>query len=250
MVEVAVCKRRRRPARRKQYGHTKANEIRREPWQAIVVAFRPAKCDHQILSLDESAFAQPVAERCDNARGFPGRTAAEEPDHRHRLLGPRRERPRGRAAEQRYERASPHGAPLLRLRAAHYHAAAEERRFASQQKLRAHVADGSTASVSQCPRRVRLSPNSGAKADKAVRRIRAPTGLMQRSKRCACRCSDLHHGPRPNRTFPALSRSWQRASSSSEPGARDGDLLGVRPGWRAGFTQSPDRPAPVLKPES
>jgi hypothetical protein len=43
------------------------------------------------------------------------------------------------------DRASPHGAPLLRLRAAHYHAAAEERRFASQQKLRADVADGSNS---------------------------------------------------------------------------------------------------------
>jgi ABC-type lipoprotein export system ATPase subunit len=64
----------------------------------------------------------------------------------------------------------------------------------------------------------------------------ATTGLMQRNKRRACRCSDLHHEPRPNRTFPALSRSWRR-SSSSEPGARYGDLLGVRPGWRAGFTQ-------------
>src|SRR5262249_39764403 len=34
---------------------------------------------------------------------------------------------------------------LVRLRAAHYHAVAEVRRCASQQKLRANVADGSTA---------------------------------------------------------------------------------------------------------
>jgi hypothetical protein len=35
---------------------------------------------------------------------FGGRPAVEEPDHRHRrLLRPRRERPRGRAAEQRDE---------------------------------------------------------------------------------------------------------------------------------------------------
>jgi hypothetical protein len=37
----------------------------------------------------------------------------------------------------------------------------------------AEVSSGSTASVSQYPRRVRLSPNSGAKADMGARRIRA-----------------------------------------------------------------------------
>src|SRR5262245_59397253 len=36
---------------------------------------------------------------------------------------------------------------FVRLRAAHYHAVAEERRCASQQKLRANVADGSRAAV-------------------------------------------------------------------------------------------------------
>jgi len=34
---------------------------------------------------------------------------------------------------------------LVRLRAAHYHAVAEERRWASQQKLRANVADESNS---------------------------------------------------------------------------------------------------------
>src|SRR5262245_51604554 len=38
--------------------------------------------------------------------------APDEPDHRHRrLLRPRRERPRRRAADERDELASPHGAP-------------------------------------------------------------------------------------------------------------------------------------------
>src|SRR6516165_6791915 len=36
------------------------------------------------------------------------RVAAEEPDHRHRLLRPRRERPRGCAAEERDELAALH----------------------------------------------------------------------------------------------------------------------------------------------
>src|SRR5262249_39396125 len=60
------------------------------------------------------------------------------------LLRPCRERPsRCRAAKQRDELASPHGCPLLRLRATHYHTVAQERRCASQQKLRDDVADGS-----------------------------------------------------------------------------------------------------------
>src|SRR5262249_14329575 len=59
------------------------------------------------------------------------------------LLRARRQRPCRRATEQRDERASPHGAPLLKPRAARYHTVAEERRCASQQKLRADVADGS-----------------------------------------------------------------------------------------------------------
>jgi hypothetical protein len=37
-----------------------------------------------------------------------------------------------------------------------------------------YVGSGSTAAVSQCPKRVRLSPNSGAKADMPARRIHAP----------------------------------------------------------------------------
>jgi hypothetical protein len=49
-----------------------------------------------------------------------------------------------RRREQRTHVAS--CAPLVRARAAHYHAVAEERRCASQQKLRANVAVGSFAS--------------------------------------------------------------------------------------------------------
>src|SRR5262249_18319981 len=69
----------------------------------------------------------------------------------------RREGPRrGRAAEQREEGASPHGGPFPRgLAAARYHTVAPERRCASQQKLRADVADGVTlghsAMSDQCP---------------------------------------------------------------------------------------------------
>ena len=38
-------------------------------------------------------------------REWVSRLAIKEPDHRHRLLRARRERPRSRATEQRYERA-------------------------------------------------------------------------------------------------------------------------------------------------
>jgi len=48
-----------------------------------------------------------------------------------------------RAAEQRDELATFHGSPLLRLKAGHYHTVSQERRCASQQKLRGDVADGS-----------------------------------------------------------------------------------------------------------
>src|SRR5262245_51179474 len=66
--------------------------------------------------------------------------------HPPRLLRARRERPRcRRAADERDERASPHGGPFpTGLAAARYHTVALERRCAPQQKLRADVADGST----------------------------------------------------------------------------------------------------------
>src|SRR5262245_41222282 len=62
------------------------------------------------------------------------------------------------------------------------HAVSEERRCASQQKLRANVADGSFTSVWRCPRYVRSSPNSGGKADIPDWQLRASKRHMQRSK--------------------------------------------------------------------
>ena len=58
---------------------------------------------------------------------------------------------------------------LVRLRAAHYHAVPEERRCASQQKLRANVADGSIASIA-LRTRVRLPPISGMSGGCQIRR--------------------------------------------------------------------------------
>src|SRR5262249_24504919 len=71
----------------------------------------------------------------------------------------RRDRPRGRsAAKHRDELASPHAHPSSDLEPTHYHPIAEERRCASQQKLRANVADGSGADITYLLSNVRLTP--------------------------------------------------------------------------------------------
>ena len=76
------------------------DEFGGEVTQLLIATFRPPKRDHQILSLDKSGFAQPVAERGDETCGFSGRAGAKKPDHRHgRLLRARRQRPRRRAAQ-------------------------------------------------------------------------------------------------------------------------------------------------------
>src|SRR5262245_56488500 len=86
-----------------------ADEIIGECGQSIVLAIAPAVLDRRILALDIAGFAQAPTES-----GYAGgecysRSAVEKTNHRHRrLLRPRRARPRGRAAEQRYELASPH----------------------------------------------------------------------------------------------------------------------------------------------
>src|SRR5437016_5934059 len=72
------------------------------------MTFRPAKCDHQILSLDKSSFAQSLVKCSDDTTGVAA--AAEEPNYRHRwLLRARRKRPHRRcAAEKANELTSPH----------------------------------------------------------------------------------------------------------------------------------------------
>src|SRR5262249_58245619 len=71
------------------------------------MTFRPAKCDHNILPLDKSNFAQSLLKGSDYASGLAGRAAANKTDHRHRrLLRVRRQRPRRCAAEQRDELAA------------------------------------------------------------------------------------------------------------------------------------------------
>src|SRR5271169_5992562 len=89
------------------------DEIGGQGGQSIVLAFRPAVFDRQILSLDVAGLAQSLAEcghiRCKLARRGAG--GAEIADHRHRLLlRTRRDRPgHRRATEECYELAPPQG---------------------------------------------------------------------------------------------------------------------------------------------
>src|SRR5262249_49584287 len=65
--------------------------------------------DRNILARRISGFAQAAAKAFHQVRALAGRNTVQEPDHRHRrLLCPRRERPRSRAAEERDERAASH----------------------------------------------------------------------------------------------------------------------------------------------
>ncbi len=63
-----------------------ADEIGGQCGQPIIVALRPAVFDRHVLSLDIAGFAQSLAERGHNGAYGAGRPAAEEADHRHRLL--------------------------------------------------------------------------------------------------------------------------------------------------------------------
>src|SRR5215475_13151233 len=63
----------------------------------------PAVLDRDVLTFAITCFSKTLAE-CRYLRGVFGRLRIEEPNYRHRrLLRARRERPRGRCAEQRDE---------------------------------------------------------------------------------------------------------------------------------------------------
>ncbi|MFI4971492.1 MAG: hypothetical protein ACHP7H_02325 [Hyphomicrobiales bacterium] len=72
--------------------------LRRKP---IVMIFRPAEFDGNVLAYDKAAVAQPFLERCDKILGLSRRPAAQITNHWHRrLLRACAERPcRRRAAE-------------------------------------------------------------------------------------------------------------------------------------------------------
>src|SRR5262245_16424306 len=75
------------------------NQFGRKLWQSIVLAFRPAIFNLQVLALDEALLFQPLAEGPHAVGVAVGRCGVKETDHRHRrLLRPRCERPRHRRA--------------------------------------------------------------------------------------------------------------------------------------------------------
>src|SRR5262245_39206528 len=93
------------------------NQISSHSRQSIVLTLRPAVFDRYILALNEACVLQSLAQRDHEVRGVSERGAPQETNNRHsRLLCARSQGPRRRrAAEERDERASPHGGPCLRL---------------------------------------------------------------------------------------------------------------------------------------
>jgi hypothetical protein len=91
-------------------GYLPAKKVRHQKRQPSLILAR-VDFDRDILALDEARFLQALAERSHAFRRHVSeRFTAEKPHHRHRwLLRARDERPRRCTAEQRYERASPHG---------------------------------------------------------------------------------------------------------------------------------------------
>jgi hypothetical protein len=81
-----------------------ADEVGGHLPQSVISASRPTVFDDDILTLNVASFIQAPMERGDELCEGTGRLAVEPPNHRHRLLRARRERPRGRrAVEQRDE---------------------------------------------------------------------------------------------------------------------------------------------------
>jgi hypothetical protein len=77
------------------------------------MAFRETVFNRDIATFDEADFTQAAAKRISQIWPFALPQTGQETDHwDDRLLRARRERPRSRAAEQRYERATLHFAYL------------------------------------------------------------------------------------------------------------------------------------------
>src|SRR5262249_23700123 len=97
---------------RSDHRHLTTYQIGCEVGQSVGLVLRPAILDRHILALDIAGFTKALAECGQIGCTIDRRRAAKESYHRHRgLLRARRERPRGRAAEQRDELASPHAHP-------------------------------------------------------------------------------------------------------------------------------------------
>src|SRR5205823_1908924 len=86
------------------------HEFRRDLGRTVVTAFRPAHIDLYVAAFDPAKFAQPRHKGGDPYVGSCRRASAEETNsgEARRLLRPRRERPRCRAADERDELAPFH----------------------------------------------------------------------------------------------------------------------------------------------
>src|SRR5262245_40520720 len=94
---------------RGDYGDLSANQFGRQLRQSIVLVLREAVDDCYVLSLHIADVLEAQAECAQTVRHRVRRSGVKAPNHRHRrLLRARRERPRNRPAEQRYERAALH----------------------------------------------------------------------------------------------------------------------------------------------
>src|SRR5262249_54192245 len=93
-----------------RYNHCDSalNQIGGERGQSIIVTVRPAVFDGYIAPPLIPGFDEAPAEPVRPLRRIAGWDGAEEPNHRHRWLRARRERPRRRAAEQRDELPASH----------------------------------------------------------------------------------------------------------------------------------------------
>ena len=88
---------------------TIANQIGDHRCQWIEIVLCPAEFQRNVPTVDVSAIVQTIAKCSHLLLSLVEGHVADESDHRHRrLLRPRRERPRGRAAEQRDELTSLH----------------------------------------------------------------------------------------------------------------------------------------------
>src|SRR5262249_39269597 len=89
--------------------HMAAHEFCRQCGKPIVVTLRPAVLDRDVLAFDVAGFLQTLSECANKVRIRSGRSAMKVTDHwNNRLLRARRERPRSRTAEKRYELAPSH----------------------------------------------------------------------------------------------------------------------------------------------
>src|SRR6516164_9685549 len=89
--------------------HAAADKISHERGQAIVAAVKPMVLDHHVLALDVAGFLKAFPKCSTKVRVAFRRAGVDESNHWHRgLLRARRERPRGRTAEQRDEVAPPY----------------------------------------------------------------------------------------------------------------------------------------------